>query len=86
MSFRFASLGSGSRGNATVIEAGETRVLVDCGFAAREFLGRCDHLGLDPTDLSAILVTHEHGDHMRGVGAVDYHYFLNVDRPRGTIG
>ncbi|MGD8955865.1 MAG: MBL fold metallo-hydrolase [Chromatiaceae bacterium] len=84
MSFRFASLGSGSRGNATVIEAGETRVLVDCGFAAREFLGRCDHLGLDPTGLSAILVTHEHGDHMRGVGALARRLDLPVWMTHGT--
>jgi len=82
--FRFASLGSGSRGNATLIEAGDTRLLVDCGFAAREFVARCGRLDFDPTRLSAILVTHEHGDHMRGVGAVARRFGIPVWMTHGT--
>jgi len=82
--FRFASLGSGSRGNATLIEAGSTRVLVDCGFAARECVARCDTLGVDPETLDAILVTHEHGDHMRGVGAVARRFNLPVWMSHGS--
>lgn len=84
MAFRFASLGSGSRGNATLIQAGDTCVLVDCGFPAREFLARCAHLGFDPARLSAILVTHEHGDHTRGVGAVARRFGLPVWLSHGT--
>ena len=84
MAFRFASLGSGSRGNATIIEAGTTRVLVDCGFAAREFVSRCHRLDFDPTGLAAILVTHEHGDHMRGVGAVARRFGIPVWMTHGT--
>jgi phosphoribosyl 1,2-cyclic phosphodiesterase len=84
MTFRFASLGSGSRGNATLIEAGSTRVLVDCGFAAREFEARCARLDFDPGSLSAILVTHEHGDHRRGVGAVARRFKLPVWMSHGT--
>lgn len=84
MAFRFASLGSGSRGNATLIEAGGTRVLVDCGFAAREFVTRCDALGFDPASLDAILVTHEHGDHRRGVGAVARRFGVPVHMTQGT--
>lgn len=84
MAFRFASLGSGSRGNATLIEAGATRVLVDCGFAAREFVARCDRLAFDPSRLTAILVTHEHGDHTRGVGAVARRFGLPVWLSHGT--
>ncbi len=84
MAFRFASLGSGSRGNATLIEAGETRILVDCGFAAREFVARCERLDFDPAALSAILVTHEHGDHMRGVGAVARKFGVPVWMSHGT--
>lgn len=84
MNFRFASLGSGSRGNATLIEAGSTRVLVDCGFPAREFVARCEALGFDPCSLDAVLVTHEHGDHMRGVGAVARRFGLPVWMTHGT--
>ena len=84
MGFRFASLGSGSRGNATLIEAGATCVLVDCGFAARELVARCEGLGFDPGALSAILVTHEHGDHMRGVGATARRFGIPVWMTHGT--
>lgn len=84
MAFRFASLGSGSRGNATVIEAGQTRILVDCGFTARDFVARCEGLALDPSGLDAILVTHEHGDHMRGVGAVARRLGIPVWMTHGT--
>ena len=65
---RFASLGSGSRGNAMVVEAGATRVLVDCGFGPRILAQRLARLGLAPADLDAILVTHEHSDHVGGIG------------------
>ena len=84
MPFRFASLGSGSRGNATLIEAGDTRILVDCGYPAREFVARCERLGFDPGSLTAILVTHEHGDHMRGVGAVARRFGTPVWMSHGT--
>lgn len=84
MAFRFASLGSGSRGNATLIEGGETCVLVDCGFAAREYAARCERLDVDPTAIAAILVTHEHGDHMRGVGAVARRFNVPVWMSHGT--
>lgn len=84
MGLRFASLGSGSRGNATLVGSGETWVLVDCGFPAREFESRCGRLGFDPRLLSAILVTHEHGDHTRGVGAVARRFDLPVCLSHGT--
>jgi phosphoribosyl 1,2-cyclic phosphodiesterase len=64
---RFASLGSGSRGNATLIEAGGTRLLIDCGFTLAEARTRLERLGVAPESLSGILVTHEHGDHLGGV-------------------
>ncbi len=81
---RFASLGSGSRGNATVIEAEDTRILLDCGFAARELEQRLTRLGLEPEALDAILVTHEHQDHIRGVGALARRYGLPVWMTQGT--
>lgn len=67
---RFASLGSGSRGNATLVEAGQTCVLIDCGFSVKETRLRLQRLGRDLSDLDVVLVTHEHGDHFNGVGAV----------------
>ena len=60
---RFASLGSGSSGNCLVAESGATRVLVDCGLNLTETERRLARLDLAPSQISAILVTHEHGDH-----------------------
>lgn len=61
---RFASLGSGSKGNCLVAEAGDSRVLLDCGLSPRETERRLARLGLAPADLDGILVTHEHDDHV----------------------
>jgi len=61
-------LGSGSQGNATVIVGEETRILVDAGFSARQLALRLEQVGLDPASMDAIVVTHDHGDHTRGVG------------------
>ncbi len=63
---RFACLGSGSRGNAWLVEAGSTRVMLDCGFGVRETLQRMLRLGLEEGSLSGLLITHEHADHARG--------------------
>lgn len=63
MTLRFASIGSGSKGNCLVAEAGGTRVLLDCGLAPRETERRLGRIGLAPADLAGILVTHEHDDH-----------------------
>ena len=63
MTLRFASLGSGSKGNCLVVEAGATRVLLDCGLSPRETERRLARIGLAPADLSGILITHEHDDH-----------------------
>jgi phosphoribosyl 1,2-cyclic phosphodiesterase len=67
---RFASLGSGSKGNATVIDSGNTRVLIDCGFNRKHTRLRLQELTLDITDLDAILVSHEHSDHAKGVALI----------------
>jgi len=81
---RFASLGSGSRGNATLVEAGSTRLLVDCGYSRRELERRLALAGVDPESIDAILITHEHADHVKGVGAVARRYGLPVWCTRGT--
>lgn len=68
---RFASLGSGSEGNALIVEASDgaavTRIMLDCGFGLRDVEQRLMRLGLEPGNVDAIVVTHEHGDHMGGV-------------------
>jgi len=65
---RVAVLGSGSSGNSTLVSAGNTFVLVDAGFSARDLARRMERLGVDPADVRAILITHDHGDHTRGMG------------------
>ena len=82
---RFASLGSGSRGNATLVEEGDTCLLVDCGFSVREAEARLTRLGKSAQQLTAVLVTHEHGDHINGVGALARKYGLPVWATGGTL-
>jgi glyoxylase-like metal-dependent hydrolase (beta-lactamase superfamily II) len=64
---RFALLGSGSEGNALVVEVGQSRVLMDCGFSLTETVARLSRIGLGQSSCTAIVVTHEHGDHIGGV-------------------
>ena len=82
---RFASLGSGSRGNSLVVEAGRTRVMVDCGFGLNDTLLRLSRLGLEPSDLTAIVVTHEHTDHIGGVARLARKYAVPVWLTQGTF-
>ena len=71
---QFASLGSGSRGNSTLIETDGTAILVDCGFSMRETERRLQGLSREMQQITAILVTHEHGDHVRGVASLAKKY------------
>ena len=65
-------LASGSKGNAAIVENAATGsgVLIDCGICKRDFLERCDEAGFDPARLEAVFITHEHGDHTKGLGVV----------------
>ncbi len=81
---RFASLGSGSRGNATLIGSGSTLLLIDCGFKLSEIEARLGRLRVDAARITAILVTHEHGDHASGVGPLARRYRLPVWMTDGT--
>ncbi len=63
---RFASLGSGSAGNALIVEVKQTRLMLDCGFSVKETSARLARLNLKPEDLSGIVITHEHDDHAGG--------------------
>ncbi len=71
-------LGSGSKGNATLVEAGQTRILIDNGFSGKELLARLQLAGIDPASLSAVLLTHEHNDHIGGVGVLSRRLQLPV--------
>jgi len=82
---RFASLGSGSQGNALIVEAGSTRLMLDCGFGIGECVFRLQRLGLEPADLDAIVVTHEHDDHIGGVARFARKYELPVYLTYGTL-
>lgn len=82
---RFALLGSGSQGNALVVESGSTRILLDCGFGLAESVSRLARLGLAPADLSAIVVTHEHDDHIGGVARLARRHALPVWLTYGTL-
>ena len=61
-------LGSGSSGNSILVEAGDVRVLVDAGFSGRDIERRLAAVGIEPESIAGILVTHDHGDHTRGMG------------------
>jgi phosphoribosyl 1,2-cyclic phosphodiesterase len=82
---RFAMLGSGSRGNCTVIQSGSTTVLVDCGFMLREAEARLARLGVELHALTAIVVTHEHADHIGGVARLARKHRLPVYLTSGTL-
>ncbi|MDQ0140172.1 MBL fold metallo-hydrolase [Cupriavidus necator] len=85
---RFAFLGSGSEGNSLLIESRDdtttTRVLLDCGFGIRETARRLERLGVTPDQLDAVLVTHEHGDHVGSAYAFAARHRLTVYASHGT--
>jgi phosphoribosyl 1,2-cyclic phosphodiesterase len=81
---RFASLGSGSKGNALLVESGRTRVLLDCGFGPRELLTRLTRLGVEPESIDAVLITHEHADHVGGAARCAVRHGWSVHASHGT--
>jgi len=83
-SLRVVILGSGSAGNAVAVTDGATTLLIDCGFSARETARRMALAGLDPARVTAILVTHEHSDHIRGVEVFARRHGCAVLATRGT--
>lgn len=74
----FCNLGSGSKGNSTYIQSGKGAILVDQGFSVREIVSRLTQVGLSPKDVAAIILTHEHSDHLRGVGTFARKYNVPV--------
>lgn len=84
MSFVFCPLFSGSSGNCLYLAAGNTRLLIDAGMPAKAILTALETLGVSPAELSGILITHEHSDHIRGVGPLSRKYDVPVYANLGT--
>lgn len=84
MAPRFCILGSGSSGNAALLDTGETRVLVDAGFSARRLGELLAGVGESWARIDAILLTHEHGDHAAALGGLARHPHIRVLANRAT--
>lgn len=84
MGLTYCVLASGSRGNAVYVAAGPTAILIDCGLSARELLHRLQLSGLAAANLKAILITHEHKDHMAGARVLAGRLRLPVLATRAT--
>ena len=82
---RFASLGSGSAGNALLVESNATRIMLDCGFGIKETVARLSRLSLSPEDLTGIVITHEHDDHAGGAFKFAAKYNVPVWLTYGTF-
>lgn len=81
---RFCSLGSGSRGNALLVEGPECRLLFDAGFSSREIERRLRLVDVEPQSIDALFITHEHGDHVKGVAAFARRHDVEVWMTPGT--
>lgn len=81
----FSVLGSGSKGNAYLIKEGETLILIDVGFSLREILKRLEKLSIDLNSISAILLTHEHWDHIKGLENLIKNFPKPVFLSQGTL-
>jgi len=82
---RIAVLGSGSRGNAVLVESGGRRILLDAGFSCREIEKRLTGLGVAASSLEALVLTHEHQDHVRGADRLARRHGLAVYATAGTL-
>jgi phosphoribosyl 1,2-cyclic phosphodiesterase len=82
---RFAVLGSGSAGNATLVECGGARLLIDAGFSCRELERRMHSLGVEPDTLGGVVLTHEHDDHVRGADRLARRWGVPVWATEGTL-
>ena len=84
MELRFSPLFSGSSGNATYVACDDAQILVDAGVSGSRVTQELQRIGVDPAGLDAILVTHEHSDHIKGIGILSRKYDLPVYATEGT--
>jgi len=84
MAIRLAVLGSGSGGNATLIETGSARLLLDAGFSCRGLVQRLRFVGVEPESIGALLITHEHGDHVAGASSFARSFGVPIYCTAGT--
>ena len=81
---RFSSLGSGSRGNALIVESNQTRILIDCGVTLRALSEGLARLDLSTESIDAVFITHEHGDHIKGLKSLARQYSMPLYMTHGT--
>lgn len=82
---RLCVLGSGSAGNCVIIESGAHRLLVDAGFSCRQIERRLEAVGVDPRTVASVVLTHEHGDHVRGAARFAHRNRAVIYGTRGTL-
>ncbi len=85
MARRMIPLGSGSRGNATLLEFESTRLMIDAGLSARDLGNRLQAVGVEPASITAILLTHEHHDHVRGAERFSKLHKVPIAATRDTL-
>jgi phosphoribosyl 1,2-cyclic phosphodiesterase len=81
---RFRVIGSGSSGNTTLVECGQTRLLVDAGLGPRETAERLQSVGIDPASIAVVVLSHEHNDHVKGAASFSNRWGMRLLGTRGT--
>lgn len=82
---KFFSLISGSSGNSTVISDKNTTLLIDCGMSGKRLVQSLDSIGITPDSIDGVLITHEHSDHIKGIGVIARKYGLKIYGSKGTL-
>ena len=82
--FKFCSLYSGSTGNSLFVETPNTKILIDAGESAKKIVSALSNICVDIENIDAILVTHEHSDHVKGLGTLSKKYNIPVYANNGT--
>ncbi len=82
---KFVSLISGSSGNSTIVSDEHTTLLIDCGMSGKRLIQSLEIIGLSPCDIDGVLVTHEHSDHVQGVGVIARKFGFKIYGSNGTL-